>query len=329
MKRREFITLLGGTAAWPLAARAQQPGRMRRIGVLTALDGDDPETKERFATFRRELERLGWSEGRNVQIDYRFAALNANQYPVFAKEIVGLQPDVILGQSAQVVAQLQRETRTIPIVFVNVSDPIGAGFVTSLARPSGNLTGVLLYEPGIVGKWLAMLKEIAPTLKRVALLANPQTTVYEYFLRAAQDAAPALSIELVQARVQNAAEDVERAITSFAAIPHGGLLVLPDGTPIAYRDLIIALSARYRLPVVYPFRLFVLDGGLMAYATDQNEMVRLAASYVDRILRGAYPTDLPVQTPTKYQTIVNLKTAKVLGIEVPPSLLVRADQVIE
>jgi putative ABC transport system substrate-binding protein len=329
MRRREFITLLGGTLAWPLAARAQQAERMRRIGAFTGLAADDSVTKARLAAFRQELERLGWSEGRNVHIDYRFGGGRSDQYLSLAREMVGLRPEVILAQSTQFITSLQRETRAIPIVFTEVSDPVGAGFIASLARPGGNLTGVLLYEAGIVRKWLAMLREIAPPLTRVALIGNPKTTAFEYFQRAAEAAAASLAIELVPTPVGNAAADRERAITSLGQVPNGGLIVLPDPTTGAHRDLIIALADRHRLPAVYPFRLFIAAGGLMAYVTDQNDNARLAASYVDRILRGANPAELPVQAPTKYQTILNLKTARALGLEVPPSLLVRADEVIE
>jgi ABC-type uncharacterized transport system substrate-binding protein len=330
VRRREFITLLGGAvAAWPLTGRAQQGERVRRIGAFTGLAADDSVTKTRLAAFSQELERLGWSEGRNVHIGYRFGAGRSDQYLSLAKELVALQPDVILAQSTQIATSLQQETRAIPIVFTEVSEPVGAGFIASLARPGGNLTGVLLYEAGIIGKWLAMLKEIAPPLTRVALMGNPKTTAFEYFQRAAEAAAASLAIELVPTPVGNAAVELERAITSFAHVPNGGLIVLPDPTTGAHRDLIVALADRHRLPAVYPFRLFIAAGGLMAYVTDQNDNARLAASYVDRILRGANPAELPVQAPTKYQTILNLKTARALGVEVPPSLLVRADEVIE
>jgi putative ABC transport system substrate-binding protein len=335
MRRREFIALLGGGAAVaspivrPLAARAQQGDRMRRIGVLMGFAEDDPESKTRVAGFRQELERLGWSEGGNVRIDYRFApASNAFQSQAFAKELVALQPDVILAHATGIAAALQRESRAIPIVFVNVSDPIGSGFIASLARPGGNLTGVLHYEGTITGKWLAMLKEIAPRLTRAALLGNPKTSGYDYFLRSAQAMAPALAIDLVPSLVENAA-DIERAIDSFARVPNSGLVLPPDTTTIAHRDLIIALAARHRLPAVYALRVFVAAGGLMSYGTDQVDLFRQAASYVDRILRGARPADLPVQTPTRYETTINLKTATALGLTMPPGLLVAADEVIE
>jgi putative ABC transport system substrate-binding protein len=283
---------------------------------------------QRLAGFRQGIEKLGWSQGRNVRIDTRFAGGRADQYQVLAKELVALQPDVILAQSPSITAALQRESRAIPIVFVSVSDPIGAGFVASLARPGGNITGMMQYEAGITGKWLAMLKEISPRLARVALVGNAKTTAYDYFLGAAEVAVPPLAIELESSRVETAA-DIERAIGAYARAPNGGLLLLPDSTVTSNRDLIIALAAHHRLPAVYPFRFFVAAGGLMSYGTDQVELLRQAASYVDRILRGTNPADLPVQAPTKYETTLNLKTAKALDLDVPTSLLARADEVIE
>ena len=328
MKRRRFITLLGGaTAAWPLVARAQQGERMRRIGVLMGLPEDDPETKARAAKLRQELERLGWSEDHNIRIDTRFAPAGV-QAQVLAKELVGLRPDVLLAHSAQIAAAVQRETRAIPIVFVNVSDPIGAGFVESLARPGGNVTGLLHYEAGIVGKWLALLKEIAPRLARAALVADPKSPVYDYFLRSANIAAPSLAIELVPGPVENAA-DIERFFDTFARVSDGGLLLPPDITTNVHRDLIITLAARHRLPAVYAVRFWVTAGGLMSYDTDRVDQFRQAASYVDRILRGDKPADLPVQAPVKYETVLNLKTAKALGLTVPDLMIVRADEVIE
>jgi putative ABC transport system substrate-binding protein len=329
MRRRKFIGLLGGAAAtWPLAARAQQPERMRRIGVLVASAEGESDIQARLSGFRQGIEKFGWSEGRNVHIDIRFAGGRADQYQMHAKDLVALQPDVILAHTPQIALALQRESRAIPIVFVSVSDPIGSGLVASLARPGGNVTGLMQYEEGITGKWLAMLKEIAPGLARAAMVANPKTSAYRYFQRAAEAAASSLNIELVPSRVETAA-DIEDAIANFARGPNGGLFLPPDTTSILHRDLVIALAARYRLPSVYSFRVFVSAGGLMSYGTDQVEIFRLAASYANRILRGDKPADLPVQAPTKYETIVNLKTAKALGLEVPPSLLVRADEVIE
>ena len=330
MRRRDFISLLGGAAAaWPLIASAQQGERIRRIGVLVVLTEDDPDTKARLAGLQQGLERLGWSEGRNVRIDYRFDPAGT-QVQVLAKELVALQPDVVICQASPATSALQRETRTIPIVFVGVADPIGSGFVVSLAQPGGNITGFLLFEASITGKWLAMLRDIAPSLARAALVINPKTAVYyEFYLRAAQAAASSLGIELVLAPIENAPANIERAFEAFARAPNGGLMLLPDTNTIVHRDLIIRLAARHRLPAVYSDRLFVMAGGLMCYGTDRADQFRQAASYVDRILRGAKPADLPVQVPTKYETVINLKTAKALGLTVPPALLVAADEVIE
>jgi putative ABC transport system substrate-binding protein len=328
MLRREFITLLGGAAAaWPLAARAQQGERMRRIGVLEG-QADDPEIKARHAVFRQALERLGWSEAHNIRFDYRFAHARAEQTQVFAKELVALQPDVMFATSTAAAAALHRESRVIPIVFVGISDPIGSSLIASLARPGGNLTGLLLYEASITGKWLAMLKEIAPRLARAAFLANPKTTPYDYFLRAAAAAAPSLAIEVVPSPVANAA-DIERVIEAFARVPNSSLVLPPDLTTNVNRHLIIGLAARHRLPAVYADRVFAAAGGLMSYAIDRVDMYRQAAPYVDRILHGDKPADLPVQAPTKYETIINLKTAKALGLTVPSALIVAADEVIE
>jgi putative tryptophan/tyrosine transport system substrate-binding protein len=327
MRRREFIPLLAGAAAtWPFATRAQQADRLRRISVLAAAADNDPEFKARLAAFRQRLEKRGWSEGRNVHIEVRFAA--AERFESLAKELVAAQPDVILAHTTPVAAALQRESRTIPVVFVNVSDPVGSGFIESLSRPGGNFTGVLLYEPGIVGKWLAMLKEIVPSLERVALLANPKTTAYDYFLRSAQIIAPSLAIKLVSSPVATAGE-IERAIDSLAGTPNSGLLVPPDGTVILHRDLIISLAAQRKMPAIYPFHFFVAAGGLMSYGADRADIFGLAASYVDRILRGDKPADLPVQAPTKFETSVNLRTARALGLSVPPGMLVAADEVLE
>jgi putative ABC transport system substrate-binding protein len=327
VRRRAFITLLGGAAVtWPLAARAEPADRAQRVGVLAALAADDPEMQNRLAAFRQELERLGWLEGRNIRIDTRYA------WPIalaqgLAKELVALQPNVILAHTTPVTAALQRESRTIPIVFAGVSDPVGAGFVASLARPGGNLTGLALYDASVAGKWIGMLKEIAPRLARVALVANPKVA-YNYWLRAAEDVAPALAVEVIPHPVANAA-DIERAIESVAQAPNSGLLLAPDYSTLAHRDLIITLAARHRLPAVYPDRAWVVAGGLMSYGSQFVDQFREAASYVDHILRGAKPADLPAQVPTKYQTVVNLRTVKALGLTVPPGLLVAADEVIE
>jgi putative ABC transport system substrate-binding protein len=296
---------------------------MRRIGVLVGFD--DPDITE----FQQELARLGWSEGRNVHIDHRYAPAGAN-VQALAKELVAPQPDVLFAQSRPVTAALQKETHTIPIVFTFVIDPVGAGFVASLPRPGSNLTGFMVFEPSVIGKWLEMLKEIAPKTTRVAVLANPKTAVYyDYLLHAAEAVAPLLGIELAAVRIENDAADIERAIAAIASVPSSGMAVLPDSTTTVNRDLIIALAARHRLPAVYNGRLFVAAGGLMSYGFIYRDQYRQAASYVDRILRGAKASDLPVQTPTKYETFLNLKTAKDQGLTVPAGLLVAADQVIE
>jgi putative ABC transport system substrate-binding protein len=300
---------------------------MRRIGVLVGLAENDPEMKERLAGFRQGLEKLGWSEGDNVKIDYRFAPAGAQAH-LLARELVALQPDVILTQSTPATAAMKPETSTIPIVFAGVADPIGSGFTASLSRPGGNLTGLLQYEEGITGKWLAMLKEIAPNLTRAAFLANPKTAAFDYFLRSAKTLAPSLAIDLVPLPIENPT-DIERSVEAFAREPNGGLFLPPDTTTVVHRDQIIALAARHRLPAVYALRIFVAAGGLMYYGTDFVELYRQSASYVDRILHGAKPAELPVQTPTKFETVVNLKTARALGLTVPPGLLVAADEVIE
>jgi len=286
---------------------------------------DDPDIK----VFHKELERLGWSEGRNIHIDHRYAPAGV-QVKTLAKELVALQPEVIFAQSRPVTAALQQETHTIPIVFTYVIDPIGAGFIASLPHPGGNLTGVMVYEPTVVGKWLEMLKEIAPGIARVALLGNPKTAAYyDYLVHAAGAAAPSLGIELLLSRIENDAADIERIITTVASVPNGGLVVLPDSTNNINRDLIITLAARNRLPAVYNNRFFVTAGGLMSYGVVAVEQYRQAASYVDKLLRGAKPSDLPVQTATKYETVLNVRAAKALGLTVPDILLVAADEVIE
>jgi putative tryptophan/tyrosine transport system substrate-binding protein len=330
MRRREFITLIGGVAAWPLAARGQPSERVRRVGVLMALAEDDPEMKARLAGFRQGLEKRGWSEGRNVSIDTRFAPdRSADQVQVLAKELIALQPDVILSQATPIVAALQRESRAIPIVFVGIADPIGSEFIASLPRPGGNITGLMLFEASVTGKWLAMLKEIAPRLERVAFVINPKTApFYNYYLRAAESLSPSLGIKVVPSLVENTA-DIKRTIEAFARTPNGGLLLPPDTGTNVHRDLIIALAAQYSLPTVHWLHAFVAAGGLMSYGVDFVDMYRQAAFYVDRILRGDKPADLPVQAATRFETAVNLKTAKALGLTVPPRLLVAADEVIE
>jgi putative tryptophan/tyrosine transport system substrate-binding protein len=328
MRRRDFVRAIAySTTAWPFTALAQQSGRSRLISVLINGRENDPETQASLVAFKQALERLNWLDGGNTRFDIRFTE-DLDQMRRLAKEVVATQPDVIVAHTTLFVAAAQRETSTIPIVFVWVSDPVGLGVVASLAHPGGNLTGLLLYEESIVGKWLGMLKEIAPQTKRVAFIASPKVPVYDYFLRTAQQVAPSFAIELVPSPVDTAT-DIEGVIRSFADTPNGGLFFPPNFATTAHRDLIIGLAARYRLPAVYAFRVFVAAGGLMCCETNQTEQFRLAASYVDRILRGAKPSELPVQAPTNYKTVVNLKTAKALGLDVPPSLLVRADEVIE
>jgi len=329
VKRREFITLLGGTAVgWPLSVRAQQGERVPLVGILSNIIEDDLAMKARVGAFRQELEKFGWLPGRNVRIETRFGAVTPQQLQASAKELLALQPDVVLANAPQVTRALQQASRTVPIVFVAVSDPIGAGLIASLARPGGNVTGLQNYEATITGKWLAMLKEIAPSTARAALVGSPRGGDFDHFFRAAESAAQSLAIDVVPIRVESAAE-IERAIETFAHQPNGSLVLPPDATTIQSRDLIIGLAARHRLPAVYAFRFFVTGGGLMSYATDLVDQYGRAAAYVDRILRGANPADLPVQAPTKYETVVNLKTAKALGLTVPSGLLVAADEVIE
>jgi putative tryptophan/tyrosine transport system substrate-binding protein len=330
VRRREFVTLLSGVAVgWPLAARAQQSATpTRRIGVLMETEEGNPERTKEFARFRDRLAILGWVEGHTVNVDYRFAAAHGDRFPILAKELVALQPDVILTVSTPVTAAVQRESHTIPIVFLGTSDPIGSGFVSNLARPSGNLTGFVLYEDGIAGKWLGMLKQVAASLKRVALVAGPKTTAYDYFVRAAEAAASSFEIEVIPTPISNAT-DIESSIDSFAQVANGGLLLPSDGTTLVYRDLVVALANRNRLPAVYALRELVIAGGLMSYSTDLADQFDQAAIYVDRIMRGAKPSDLPVQAPTKYKTTINLKAARTIGLAVPPGLLVAADEVIE
>jgi putative ABC transport system substrate-binding protein len=329
MLRRDFIAGLGSAVVWPRAVRAQQGDRIRRVGVLIGLAESDKEGQERLAAFRQGLARRGWLNGRNLHIDYRYVpGIGANEAQGLAQELVALAPDVILAHGGPLATAMQRETRTIPIVFVTVSDPIGSGLVATLAQPGGNLTGLLQYEDTIAGKWLGMLKQIAPEITRAALLTNPKTTPYDYLVRGAAVAARSLAIDLVPLHVETPA-DMEAAISSFGRTANGALLTLPDSTILLHRDLVISLAARHHLPAVYHLGLFVKAGGLMSYGGDAVDQFRQAAAYVDRILRGDKPTELPVQTPVKYETFLNLKTAKALGLTVPPALLVAADEVIE
>jgi len=326
VRRRDFIKALSAwTAAWPLWAHAQDTARLPHVGVLLASEENDRDLQQRLTGFRQGLARLGWTDGRNIRVEYRFGAGNPEWFQPLAKELVAKKPDVILAQTPAMVAAVQRESSSIPLIFIDVPDPIAIGLVTSLARPSGNATGLLSFEKSIGGKWLAMLKELSPELTRVALVGNPKTTAYEFYYQAIK--AQPLGIELIRARVETAVE-IERAIES-AAQSHGGAIFLPDSTIILHRDLIVALAARHKLPTIYPFRFFVTAGGLMSYSIDFVFQYRQAASYVDRIVRGARPSYIPVQAPTKFETILNLKAAKAIGVSVPPALLVAADEVIE
>jgi putative ABC transport system substrate-binding protein len=328
MRRREFISLLGGAAAVPLAARAQQAEHVRRIGVLLNLAADDPETKARLAAFLQRLKELGWSEGRNLRIDYRWGMGDLDHHRKNAAELVALSPDVILVHGSTIMAPLQRATRTVPIVFVSVADPVAGGFATSLSRPGGNATGFTSIDYGMSGKWLELLKQIAPQIIRVGVIRDPDQISGGGQLGAIQAVASLFGVEFAALGVRDAGE-IESAVTDFARQPNGGLVVTTSALAQIHRDLIIALAARNRLPTVYPYRLFVTGGGLMCYAPQIVEQYRSAASYVDRILKGEKPAELPVQQPSKYELVINLKTAKALGITVPPSLLARADEVIE
>ena len=327
MRRREFIILLGGAAAWPLAARAQQGERARRIGVLMNL-ADDAEGQARIAAFLQGLQQSGWTDGGNVRIDFRWAAGEAGRFQRYAEELLALAPDVILASAAPSVQALQRATRTVPIVFANVSDPVASGFVQSLARPGGNATGFMQFEFGLSGKWLELLKQVAPDVTRAAVLRDPEVGTGTSQFAVIQAMAPLLRVEVNPVNVRDPSE-ISRAVEAFARSPNGGLIVTASALAVRHRDLITMLAARHRLPAVYFARHLVAAGGLMSYGIDQIDPYRLAAGYVDRILKGEKPADLPVQQPTKYELVINLKTAKALGLEVPPTLLVRADEVIE
>jgi len=327
MTRRAFITLLAGAAAWPLAAGAQQPERIRRVGVLMNLTADDPEVPGRVAAFAQGLGELGWTIGRNVRIDYRWGANDPDRGRRYADELIALVPDVILASGSTAVRPLLQVTRT-SIVFVQVTDPVGLGLVASLARPGGNATGFMLYEYGMSGKWLELLKELAPRVARAGVLRDSSSPGGIGQFAAIQAVAPSMGTELSPLDVRDASE-IERAIAAFAGSANGGLIVTSSALVAAHRKVIIALAARHRLPAVYPFRYFATGGGLISYGPDTTDPFRRAASYVDRILKGEKPADLPVQAPTKYELVINLKTAKALGLEVPPTLLARADEVIE
>jgi putative ABC transport system substrate-binding protein len=328
MRRREFITLLGGAAAWPLVARAQQGGRARRIGVLLSLRADDPNATARITAFAQALQPLGWTTGRNLRIDYRWSPGSAADTRKFADELVALAPDVILTAGAAALTQLLQATRAVPIVFVLVADPVGAGLVDSLVHPGGNATGFMALEYSLGGKWLELLKEIAPGLNRAAVLRDSTASAGIGLFSAIQSAAPSVGVEISPINARDAGE-LERAITSFARGANGGLIVTPSGFAGAHRDLIIALAARHKLPAVYQGSEFVAAGGLATYGPDILDQYRRAAGYVDRILKGEKPADLPVQAPTKYETVINLKAAKAIGLTIPSALIARADEVIE
>ena len=329
MKRREFITLLAGAAAtWPLAARAQQRKRMRRVGVLMATAANDPQVQERNAAFLQGLQQLGWTVGENLQIDYRWAAGNEDDTRKYAAELVALAPDVIFTSGSAAAGPLRRATRTVPIVFTNVADPVGAGLVESLARPGGNMTGFTPFEYGIGAKWLQLLKEIAPNVTRAAVLRDPTISAGLGLWAAIQSVSPVVAIEVSPVNVGDPGE-IEHSLAAFARSPNGGLIMTASALAVVHRDLTIALAARHRLPAVYYDRYFAVAGGLISYGPNTVGEFRRAADYVDRILKGEKPADLPVQVATKYDLVINLKTAKALGIEVPPTLLARADEVIE
>jgi putative ABC transport system substrate-binding protein len=330
MRRREFITLLGGAAtSWPFAARAQQPERMRRIGVLMAFADSDPTGQAYVAAFREGLQEFGWTDGRNIRIDYRWGALDLDLLQRSAEELVTLQPDLILAQGTPGAVSLLQQTRTIAIVFVNTTDPIGGGLVPRLSRPGGNITGFMNNEASMSGKWLELLKEIAPRVARVAFLFNPATATFaEYYLNPFRAAAAAFGVEATAAPVHDTSE-LETVVAAQARAPNGGVIVMPDAFMNAHRAEVTSLAARYRLPAIYPHRFFAEVGGLLTYGSDNPDNWRRAATYVDKILKGAKPSDLPVQAPVKFELTINLKTAKALGLDVPLHLQQLADEVIE
>jgi ABC-type uncharacterized transport system substrate-binding protein len=329
IRRRDFITLLSGAATWPLAARAQQPGSIRRVGVLVGYAESDPTAQPRVTAFQQGLPELGWKEGHNIRIDIRFAAADPDRMRTYAAELIGMAPDVILAMTTPITAALLRQTRTIPIVFVIVSDPLGSGFVESLARPGGNATGFINLESSLVEKWIELLKEIAPQVSRAAMMFNPETAPYAgYYMRPFEAAARSLGVEPIGAPVRDDA-DIERVIAALARDAKGGLIILTDIYTTARRESINRLTAFYRIPAVNSSAVITREGGLITYGVDTIDLFRRAAPYVDRILRGGKPGELPVQVPTKFEAIINLKTAKALGLTVPPSVILRADEVIE
>ena len=329
MRRREFTALLGAAVTWPLATHAQQPERMRRIGVLNGMGETDPDVQAWDLAFRKRLDVLGWVDGRNVNIDYRWGAGNVERMQLFAKELVRLNPDVIVSFTTPATAALQAETRTIPIVFVAAPDPVGSGFVATLAKPGGNITGFISHESSLGSKWLQLLHDVAPQVSRVAFMYNPNTAPFaQYYLAPFQSAASKLAIEAIDAPVHSPAE-IEAVMNMVGRRGDAGVIIMLDITVVANRELILSLADRYRLPAVYPHRSFVIGGGLISYGIEIADLFRNAGSYVDRILRGEKPNDLPVQLPTKFDLVINLKAAKALGLTVPATLLVAADEVIE
>jgi putative ABC transport system substrate-binding protein len=330
LKRREFITLLGGAAAaWPLAAQAQQAGGMPRVGVLMGYAETDPAAQAQVAALRQELQKLGWEEGRNIRIDVRFPAADAGRVRAILMELMSLTPDVLVSNTNFVTAVVQAEVRTIPIVFIFVGDPVGSGFVSNDARPNSNLTGFANWDsPAMSGKWLELLKEVAPQVERVGFMMHPETPAHIRYFKSAEALAPALKVKLVALGVHDA-DEIERAMAAFAAEGNGGVIVGPHAVTLTNRDLIVALAGRLRLPALYPLAFYAKAGGLISYGFDPVNQFQQGAGYVDRILRGAKPADLPVQYPTKLQLVVNLKTAKSLGLTIPESFLLRADEVIE
>jgi putative ABC transport system substrate-binding protein len=328
LRRRQFITLLGGAAAWSVTAHAQRTDRMRRIGVLAPATADDAEFQTRVGAFLEGLQQSGWTIGQNVRIDSRWATTNAVEIRRHAEDLAALAPDAILTASSPALAALQQATRTVPIVFVSVIDPVGSGFVDSLPRPGGNTTGFLLFEYSLSGKWLELLKQIAPNVTRAAVIRDTGNPSGNAQFGAIQTVAPSLGVEVSPVNLRDASE-IERTVAAFARSANGGLIVTGSASATLYRNLIIELAARAKLPAVYYARYFVVAGGLISYGPDFADQYRRAASYVDRILKGEKPANLPVQVPTKYELVINLKTARALGLDVPPSLLARADEVIE
>jgi putative tryptophan/tyrosine transport system substrate-binding protein len=327
MRRREFLGILGGAAAWPVASKAQQPDRVRNIGMLNILGSDDPEAQARRAVFEQTLQQLGWMVGRDLKIEIRQIGADLDSTRRYAAELIALAPDVIVSIGSISVAPLQQATRTIPIVFMNVPDPVGAGFVESMAHPGGNITGFSHFEYSMSGKWAELLKQIAPNVTRALVFRDPTSAAGIGQFAAVRSVAQSLGVELTPVNVRDT-DEIERAVAAFARSGNGGVIVTAGGTA-AHRKLIISLAARYKLPSVYPYRYYAVDGGLITYGPNSHDQVRRAAGYVDRILKGEKPADMPVQAPTKYELIVNLKTAKTLGLTIPQSLLATADEVIE